>query len=68
MQCVPDARSVNVLSEFSWSHLLMQLNSRGYHHGLEVVESQIGYFSFSYRNETFRAGQGGPPEHVEKFS
>ena len=40
----------------------------GAHHGHKVVALQLGYFSFSYQTETFRAGQGGPPEHVQKFS
>ena len=40
----------------------------GVHHGHRVVVLQLGYFSFSYQTKTFRAGEGGPPEHVQKFS
>ena len=39
---------------------------RGYHHGLQVIGSQLGYFGSSYRTETFRGAQGGLPEHVGK--
>ena len=45
-----------------------QVAPRGAHLGHQVVTLQLGYLSFSYQTETFRAGQGGPPEHVQKFS
>ena len=49
---------------------ITQLNvfPMGAHHSHKVVALQLGYFSFRYQTKTFRAGQGDPPEHVQKIS